>query len=130
MIPLWFTVAFWAVAIVVSIVLGIWCFEIHGLNRKAFSKAAAGQQIWFNSVGSVLGWIAVWCLARRAWTVGWLSAGSNGQATVSDFALAFVGFVGVSGYLPYATMGAIDALKVLTQKALERAIDLVTPKGS
>jgi hypothetical protein len=45
---------------------------------------------------------------------------------VSDFALGFVAFVGVSGYLPYATMGAVNALQTLVAEALKRALELVT----
>jgi hypothetical protein len=35
-------------------------------------------------------------------------------------------FVGVSGYLPYATIGAVNALQSLVEKALNRAVELVT----
>jgi hypothetical protein len=54
----------------------------------------------------------------------WFSS-SSGHATVSDFALGFVAFVGVSGYLPYATMGAINALQAFIADALKRLLGLV-----
>jgi hypothetical protein len=129
MIPYWFTVSFWSVAFVVSAFLGVFCFEIHRLGRDDFDRASKTQQVWFNFIGSVFGWVALRCLVRRAWGVNWLSAGASNAATIADFVLAFAAFIGICGYLPYTVMGIVDALRVLAQKALERAGELITPKA-
>ena len=123
--PCWFVYTFGAVAVLVSILQGCFCFEIHGLKRKEFSRPALIQQVWFNFAGSLFGWAALWCLVRRAWYV-WGASTSSGQATVSDFALGFVAFVGISGYLPYTTMGAVDAIRAFIVEALKRLLDLAT----
>ena len=89
------------------------------------SRATRNHQRWFNFTGSLFGWAALWCFVRSSWSVWRLSAPAS-HATSSDFALGFVAFVGISGWLPYATMGALDALRTLVEKALNRALELLT----
>jgi len=122
-IPYWFVYSFGALALLVSVPHGCFCFEVHGLKRADFSWPALIQQGWFNFVGSLFGWAALWCLVRRGWYV-WGVSSSSGQATVSDFVLGFVAFVGISGYLPYTTMGAVDALRAFVVEALNRLLNL------
>jgi len=125
-IPCWFVASFGVLALVVSGLLGVFCLEVHNMpDRERYSPSRRYHQWWFNFVGSLFGWAALWCLVRRVWGV-WFFSSSSGQATVSDFALGFVAFVGVSGYLPYATMGAVNALQTLVAEALKRALELVT----
>jgi hypothetical protein len=118
-IPFWFVASFWGLALVVSILLGVYCREVHEIKSTELSGTRLVQQIWFNSIGALFGWAALWCLVRRAWHAAWLCSSSTGTATLSDFALGFVAFIGVSGYLPYATMGAVNYV-------LKRALELVT----
>jgi hypothetical protein len=125
-IPGWVIATFWGSAVVVSGLLGYFCLEVHNVKvPEEYPRAARIHQRWFNFTGSLAGWVALWCLVRRAGGVSWFSS-SSGQATGSDFALAFVAFVGVSGYLPYATMGAVKALETLVAEALKRARELLT----
>jgi hypothetical protein len=128
-IPCWFVESFAVSAVLVSILHGCFCFEVHGLKRSDFSWPSLIQQGWFNFVGSLFGWAALWCLVRRAWSV-WGVSSSSGQATISDFGLGFVAFVGISGYLPYTTMGAVDAIRAFIAEALKRLLDLATKAKS
>src|SRR5271165_5990718 len=80
-IPYWFVASFWVPALAVSILLGVFCQSVHGV--KFSTRAVRIQQVWFNSIGAFIGWVALWCLVRRAWGV-WRVA-SSGQATWSDF---------------------------------------------
>ncbi len=125
-IPCWFITSFGVLALISSSLLGFFCIEAHNIKvPEGYPRAARNHQRWFNFTGSLAGWLALWCLVRRAAGVWWLSS-SSGQASVSDFALGLVAFVGVSGSLPYATMGAIHALQALVGEALKRALELVT----
>jgi hypothetical protein len=118
-IPCWLIASFWGLAVVVSGLLGIYCFEVHFVDEGKYPRAARIQQRWFNFLGSIFGWGALWCLVRRFWPV-WSLSSSSGQPTFSDFGLAFVAFVGISGYLPYAVDGAIKVLHTIALEALKK----------
>lgn len=124
-IPYCFVILFWAAALVVSGTLGYFCLEAHGLPKEKLSSAVRNHQRWFNFTGAFVGWVALWCLVRRGWGV-WRLPSSSGQLTWSDFALGFVAFVGVSGYLPYGTKSTLDALRELAVKTLDRVLKLMT----
>ncbi len=119
----WWPVMFVVIAFILSLFLGLNCLEIFDVDvkdQKSFPKSRRVQQIWFNFTGSLFGWGALWCLLQRASVIlGQCSPSKTGQATWSDFALAFVAFVGVSGYLPYTAMGIVEALKLLVNKFLK-----------
>lgn len=118
-IPCWFVVTFWVVAFVGSGLLGVYCREVHEIEKARLSGVRLAQQMWFNFIGALFGWAALWCLARHAWSAAWLRSSSTGTVTVSDFALGFVAFVGVSGYLPVTTMGAVYALRAFVVDVLK-----------
>jgi hypothetical protein len=123
-IPAWFEVAFWSIAVIVSGFLGWFCFEIHGLNRSSYNRPASVQQVWLNFVGAFVGWIALWFLVRQWWGVWRLPSAPavSVQMTVSDFALALTAFVGISGYLPFTVIGAIQTSVALIQRFVARVM--------
>jgi hypothetical protein len=120
-IPCWLIALFWSLALVVSFLLGWFCLEVHNIRvPEGYPRAARNHQRWFNFIGALVGWIALWCLVRRAWCVWW-ACSSLGQAGWSDFVLGFVAFVGISGYFPYATMTTVDAIGKRVAKLLTEA---------
>jgi hypothetical protein len=52
----------------------------------------------------------------------------NGQATVSDFVLGIVAFIGITGWLPYGVKGTLDGANAIAQEALKRALELLAGK--
>ena len=129
-IPVWFEVAFWSLAVIVSGFLGRFCFEIHTLDRSAFKWPAKVQQVWLNSVGAFVGWIALWFLVRQWWGVWRLSFAPavSVQMTVSDFGLALIAFIGISGYLPFTVVGAIQTFVALVHRVVARATEWLFSK--
>ncbi len=116
-IPCWFISVFWTVAFLASLFHGFYCFEVHGIKDKAKYHIAALIQQWcFNFIGSLFGWIALWLLVRRCGGLSSFLSYSPATERWSDFALAFVAFVGISGYLPFATITNIRNVRELADK--------------
>jgi hypothetical protein len=67
--------------------------------------------------------MALWFLARQWWGV-WslpsLSPDVPVHWTWADFGLALVAFVGISGYLPFTVIGAIQTFVALIQRFVGR----------
>ena len=121
-IPVWFEAVFWLVAVIVSGFLGWFCFEIHGLDRSKYNRPALIQQVWLNFVGAFVGWIALWFLVHQWWGV-WCRPSVSVQIAASDFGLSLTAFIGISGYLPFTVIGAIQnsvsAISTLIKNATE-----------
>lgn len=128
-IPVWFEIVFLLVAVIASGFFGFYCFEIHNLGRSTFEWQEKIQQVWFNFIGAFAGWIALWILIRQWWGAWRLptTPAVPVQMTLSDFGLALIAFVGMSGYLPFTVMGVIRTLVALVQKVVERLTDLLNP---
>jgi hypothetical protein len=122
-IPIWFEVAFWSIAIIVSAFLGLFCFQIHGVRVNNW--AAKAHQVWFNFAGALAGWVALWFLLRQWWGI-WDLPASTFHVTVSDFGLALTAYIGISGYLPYTVVGAIQAFVAVVQTVIRRISDLLS----
>jgi hypothetical protein len=113
MVPLWFTIPFAAIGLVVSIFYAVNAYTIFGA-KKPTNTPGQIHQFWFNFLGSILGWVAFWFLIRKIWHC--LSVDCPGEFGASTVMLAAVAFVGVTGHLPYATAGVLEGLKVLALK--------------
>jgi len=94
--------------------------DTRGYRRGKIPWQRRWQQYWFNFIGSLSGWIAIWFVAQKLW------ASNLGQWRLADFGLAVVGFIGITGYLPYTVIGVINAVWELAKKVLERAVDVAT----
>jgi 4-hydroxybenzoate polyprenyltransferase len=122
MTPYTFTISFWAFAFLASAFLGYFCYEIHVVTEEKgkIPWQRRWQQYWFNFIGSLSGWIAIWFVVQKLW------ASNLGQGRLADFGLAVVGFIGITGYLPYTVIGVINAVWELAKKVIERAVDIAT----
>jgi hypothetical protein len=131
-IPLSFEVAFWSVAFIVSGFLGWFCFEIHNLSRTSYKWPAFIQQVWLNFVGAFVGWIAGWLLVRQWWGVRTLPSATPVSAgmTVSDLGLALTAFIGITGYLPFTVIGAINTSVAVIMRLISGATEWLFPKLS
>ena len=74
--------------------------------ERLFSLAQLVFQLWFNAVGGIVGWMAVWFLWQSPFEeYGW-----------THLVVFIVAFVGVTGNLPFLSMGVRGALEGLTKR--------------
>ena len=97
-----------------SLFYGLKACEIFGVSTEGKGWSWEVHQLWFNFIGSVAGWALLWTVGHRVHTL----VTGTGLAAVpfGDLILFLVAFVGVTGHLPYATMGVIQGLKDLVAK--------------
>jgi hypothetical protein len=106
MIPLCVRIIYAAVAIVASALYGWYAVEIFlgvpapgKLEHRKFLSWRIHQG-WFNFCGSIVGWICLWILGVK-W-VPFAIADNYPSLSWGDVGLAFIAFIGVTGYLPSA----------------------------
>lgn len=65
------------------------------------------HQFWFNFLGCLSGWAALWMLLDRH---GWFLTGQPGEIGLSDGVLLATAFIGMTGHLPMSMMGVLGTL--------------------
>jgi hypothetical protein len=110
----WFTVVFWVVGLGMSLFHGLCAVSI--FNVKAPPKAGIWNfhQFWFNFCGSVSGWIALWFLLHKIALS--LNAPAAASPKLSDIALFFLAFIGVTGYLPFSVITGVESFREIAAK--------------
>src|SRR5207247_11397656 len=94
----WFTVVFWIVGLGMSLFHGLYAVSIFNVPAPPKAGIWKVHQFWFNFCGSVSGWIALWFLVHKiAFSLG---AYASASPRLSDVALFFLAFIGVTAYLP------------------------------
>ncbi len=98
-------------AIVGSVLYGWKACEIFDVSTKKKDSEELQprswriHQFWLNFLGSLVGWVAAWALLRP------LVACATGpcalSVSTSTVLLFFLAFIGVTGHLPWAVVGAI-----------------------
>ena len=83
-------------------------------DRKAKSWARYLHQFWLNFGGSVVGWVALWIITQKLAAI--LAAPETAAPQWSDAALFFLAFLGITGYLPFAIITSVQAIKELISK--------------
>ena len=113
-LPCWLGVPFWIVAIGFSAFYGWKARDIFQAKRAEESWAYLLHQAWLNFAGSLSGWAAFWLEAVR---ISWVAtSGAQLQFHLSDAALAFVAFVGMTGLMPTTVVGLIEGVRELAAK--------------
>jgi hypothetical protein len=122
MIPCWVKVVFWLLALGASTFYGLFAVDIFvpvkTLDdiKKKHQPAWLVHQAWLNFAGSIVGWACLWVVCVKVWP--FVSRDSFESLTWGDAALAFVAFLGVTGYIPYtATAIARTASGAITKAA-------------
>jgi hypothetical protein len=126
----WFNLLFWLVAVLGSGLISWNCFEIFSLDwwekllpeeKRKRSKLLWFQR-WFNFSGSMFGWAILWLMFRRIWTVYVAGAPNPGPLTPMDLLGILLAFVGVTGWLPRASMGFLEGLDKIFNKAVDKVM--------
>lgn len=97
----------------VSILYGLFCYEIHEMRRPKFGANVA-HQTWFNFIGAAIGWVAGWFLGTRV---------LDGKFDWAVVGLLMVTIVGITGHLPKTIVGLVLAPEFLFKKMVEKAAD-------
>ncbi len=101
-----FDYIFWGFAIFQSITLGFNAFEIHTdtppLTVAKLDPWRLNNEYWFNMLGILLGWIAIYILFVFRIN-GNMTEWAN-KININDFVLILVAYLGVTGYIPYVSL--------------------------
>jgi hypothetical protein len=108
----WFTILFFAVAFLISLVYyGLYAYEIHykkndaESTRKTDSLLRKINQCWLNFLGSFTGWIFLYYfLIFRLDLFSKDLSIMNFKAEWFDLLIILIIFIGVTGYLPYSVL--------------------------
>lgn len=95
------------VGLIFSIFHGLWALRIFSVKLQDGHWSILVHQFWLNFACSVAGWTALWFLVRKAWLCVASSCPTN--IDIWDAALVAFTVVGVTGYLPMATVSLIQA---------------------
>lgn len=109
----WFLV----VAGIASAITAWKAFDGFAVPTTGKSLAWWVHQVWFNFAGAFVGWTAAWVVGRKLWTC-LPNCCDTTLLKWPDAALAFLAFVGITGHLPFATMGLIQGIVDLAKSAL------------
>ena len=111
-----FIIGFCAVGVLLSVFHGAMAPHIFvsADDRKDKSWAWHVHQFWLNFCGSVAGWAALWFVLEKLSAL--VSSPSSAAPQWSDAALFFLAFLGVTGYLPFAIVTSVQAIKELISK--------------
>lgn len=113
-LPEWISYIFLAVGLLASLLYGWKACDAFDVSAKDKPWAWRVHQFWFNFAGSLFGWAAAWFVARKGWQC--LAVSCPAQLDWSDAGLIAIAFVGITGHLPYATAGVLQAIKELALK--------------
>jgi hypothetical protein len=113
-LPLWLTLIFGFIGLGASVFYAWKAYDIFTVNTAGKPQAWHAHQRWFNFVGAVLGWMAMWFVARKVYSC--LAVMCPGHLDWSDAALIAVAFVGITGHPPYTLGGLLEGLRVLALK--------------
>lgn len=116
-IPICVRILFVSLAITWSVFYASKCYSIFGVYSKSKPLAWHIHQRWFNLLGCLSGWFSLWVMLPDAWPC--LAAGECvPDVSVSKVVLSIVAFVGITGHLPYAVAGLLEAIKELALKLI------------
>jgi hypothetical protein len=142
---IWTTCIFWSIALVASALYGWKAVEIHSPPKKTpIAKTDGSQsttdaevreetdfpsswwwhQRWLNFLGALVGWIALWFLARKF--APCLFAECTVAPSAWDVAGAFLAFVGITGFLPGTIVSGLSSFSGLSAKLTELLASWIT----
>jgi hypothetical protein len=113
--PPWFAVAFWTLSLLGSAFYGWKAFEAFEVVTYKKKWGWWVHQVWFNFSGALVGWLATWVVVQDAWPC--LASTCTASLNWSNGVLLGVAFVGVTGHLPFAVSGVLQAVRELAIKA-------------
>jgi hypothetical protein len=80
-------------------------FSVTEISKNSWKS----YQFWFNFAGSLFGWFALYALRTEL---------TRPNLSRTEFLLFFIGFVGITGHLPYTTYGLITSIEKVATKAI------------
>jgi hypothetical protein len=111
-------IVFWLVALIASVLYGWNAWYIFVSPSEPPSRAQKWHQRWLNFLGALVGWTALWLLAKKFF-VPCVVAQCINDVGALDVVGALVAFVGVTGYLPYTVVSLVSGVALLAGKLVE-----------
>ncbi len=109
---------FLIVALLFSLFYGFFCKQIWFPENKNITKSRWLHEVWFNFVGSLIGWICIYAIYKSLSIFTWQTLVSN--ILWQHIILFLVGVLGIIGLLPYVLWGISRAVDQLISKILGR----------
>lgn len=106
--------AFFLVAIIFSVLFGIGAPRMFGINSKEWGIWIWAHQFWLNFLGSFVGWLCLWLLGVRVHV--WAASDYATPLGAWEVFLFAVAFIGVTGFLPMASVTLIQNLSNWVRK--------------
>jgi hypothetical protein len=100
-------VAYFVLAVIVSAFLGATAPQLFRIDTTNWQIYDWIHQFWLNFTGSLLGWISLWAVGSRLLHP---DASAHIEFGSGDLLLAILGFIGITGFLPMATITVVKAL--------------------
>jgi len=100
--PYWFI----GVSLAASVFYSARAFAIFHVSGKDEDWSWWVHQVWFNFLGAIVGWAALWLLISKLRST---AATESVQIDGWDFGLFVVAFIGVTGHLPRTLVGLVVA---------------------
>ena len=113
--PPWFAISFWTMALTGSAFYGWKAFEAFEVTTTGKKWGWWVHQVWFNFLGALAGWLAAWVVVQDAWPC--LGSACTASFGWSNGILVCIAFVGITGHLPFAAAGVLQAVRELALKA-------------
>lgn len=109
-----FSIGFWIIAMISSLLYSMKAFEIHGITEEDVKKMNRWRKVnqhWLNFAGALTGWFFLYFfLIYRACV---FSASPFQQLTHNvnfiDLFIVYISLLGITGYIPYAVF--LDKLR-------------------
>lgn len=106
---------FFTTALAVSGFYGVYAFAIFGGDVPT-KRSQRAHQFWFNFVGSLFGWVALFFLVQKFMPVA--SGAKVPDVGFWDVVLSLIAFAGITGHLPWVFVDLKFAIAAIAKKAM------------
>jgi len=111
-------IIFLIVALGFSLFYGFSCKQIWFPENSKITKSRWLHEVWFNFVGSFIGWICIFAIYKSLSVFGWQTLVVN--ISWQHIILFLIGVSGITGLLPYILWGISRTLDQLIVKTFNQ----------
>ena len=109
-------IIFASIAVLFSLFYGLSVHEIFRVTKLGVPISFRFHQFWLNFVGSLFGWGALWFVAKEVMSA--IVSESIAFVSLKFCTLAFIAFIGITGFLPFTVNLLITRMHEVAEKLL------------